>query len=46
MAVFFLLIPQLFSANIVTIIRFGKQAKDHISSIDKDLKTSRKKNSV
>lgn len=33
MAVFVPLIPQLFSANITTIHRFGKEAKDHISSI-------------
>lgn len=36
MAVFVSLIPQLFSANVTTIIRFGKEAKDYISSIDKE----------
>lgn len=39
MAVFVSLILQLFSANITTIIRFGKEAKDYISSIDKELRT-------
>lgn len=34
MAVFFILITQLFSANIVTIIRFEERAKDYNSSID------------
>lgn len=33
MAVSVPLIPQLFSANITTIRRFGEEAKDHISSI-------------
>lgn len=39
MAVSVLLIPQRLSANITTIIRFGKQAKDHISSIFKQLRS-------
>lgn len=43
MAVFVSLIPQLFSANVTTIIRFGKEAKDYISSIDKELKTEERK---
>lgn len=43
MAVFVSLIPQLFSANVTTIIRFGREAKDYISSIDKELKTEEKK---
>lgn len=43
MAVFVSLNPQLFSANITTIIRFGKEAKDYISSIDKELRTEERK---
>lgn len=43
MAVFVSLIPQLFSANITTIIRFGGEAKDYISSIDKELRTKERK---
>lgn len=43
MAVFVSLIPQLFSANITTIIRFGKEAKDYISSIDKKSRTEERK---
>lgn len=43
MAVFVSLIPQLFSANITTIIRFGKEAKDYISSIDKKSRTEKRK---
>lgn len=43
MAVFVLLNPQLFSANVTTIIRFGKEAKDYISSIDKELRTEERK---
>lgn len=35
--------PQLFSANVTTIIRFGKEAKDYISSIDKESRTEQKK---
>lgn len=42
MAVFVLLNPQLFSANVTTIIRFGKEAKDYISSIDKELRGRRR----
>lgn len=42
MAVFFFP-PQLFSANVTTIIRFGKEAKDYISSIDKESRTEQKK---
>lgn len=43
MAVFVSLIPQLFSANVTTIIRFGKEAKDYISSIDKESRTEERK---
>lgn len=43
MAVFVSLNPQLFSANVTTIIRFGKEAKDYISSIDKELRTEERK---
>lgn len=43
MADFVSLIPQLFSANITTIIRFGRKAKDYISSIDKELRTEERK---
>lgn len=45
MAVFFFvsLIPQLFSANVTTIIRFGKEAKDYISSIDKRARESERR---
>lgn len=43
MAVFVSLIPQLFSANVTTIIRFGREAKDYISSIDKELRTEERK---
>lgn len=45
MAVLFYLFfsPQLFSANVTTIIRFGKEAKDYISSIDKESRTEREK---
>lgn len=43
MAVFVSLIPQLFSANITTIIRFGKEAKDYISSIDKESRAEERK---
>lgn len=43
MAVFVSLIPQLFSANVTTIIRFGKEAKDYISSIDKESRTEARK---
>jgi len=39
MAVFVSLILQPFSANVTTIIRFGKEAKDYISSIDKEWRT-------
>lgn len=41
MAVFVSPNPQLFSANITTIFRFGKEVKDHISSIDKKSKTEK-----
>lgn len=43
MAVFVSLIPQLLSANITTIIRFGKEAKDYISSIDKESRAEERK---
>lgn len=43
MAVFVSLIPQLFSANVTTIIRFGKEAKDYISSIDKERRTEERR---
>lgn len=43
MAVCVSLIPQLFSANVTTIIRLGKEAIDYISSIDKESRIEARK---